>query len=142
MFEIDQKNRKTIYEQVVDNIRRLVLIGVLSEGEKLPSVRDLSRMVSVNPNTVQKAYAELERLGVIHTVSGIGTFVSGKGAPEVRKARTEDTLRRFDEEIRELFLLGLGGKEIREHVGERVDQQEALLNAEFAAEELKRGKKE
>lgn len=76
MFQLDLKSRKSIYEQVVDNIKELIIAGVLSPEQKLPSVRDLSKTLTVNPNTVQKAYRELEYQGFIYTVAGLGTFVS------------------------------------------------------------------
>ena len=67
MFQLDLKSRKSIYEQVVDNLKEMIISGVLKSGEKLPSVRELSRMLTVNPNTVQKAYRELERQGYVYT---------------------------------------------------------------------------
>ena len=76
MFQLDMKSNKSVYEQVIDNIKELVMTGVLPEGSKLPSVRELSRQLTINPNTVQKAFKELERDGFIYTVSGRGTFVA------------------------------------------------------------------
>jgi len=76
LFQLDLKNRKSIYEQVIDSFKEEIVSGVLAPGEKLPSVRDLSKQLTINPNTVQKAYRELEREGYCYTVSGLGTFVS------------------------------------------------------------------
>ena len=76
MFQLDLKSRKSIYEQVTDNLKELIMTGTLASGEKLPSVRELSKTITVNPNTVQKAYRELERQGYIYTTSGVGTFVA------------------------------------------------------------------
>ncbi len=76
MFQLDLKNRKSIYEQVIDSFKEEIVSGVLAPGEKMPSVRDLSKQLTINPNTVQKAYRELEREGYCYTVSGLGTFVS------------------------------------------------------------------
>ena len=61
MFQLDLKSRKSIYEQVMDNFKEYIMTGKLASGEKLPSVRELSKTITVNPNTVQKAYRELER---------------------------------------------------------------------------------
>ena len=72
MFQVDMKSRKSIYEQVVDNIKELIVTGILSAESKLPSVRELSKTLTVNPNTVQKAYRELEHQGYIYTVTGLG----------------------------------------------------------------------
>ena len=80
MFQPDLRSRKSIYAQIVDKLREEILSGVLKPDEKLPSVRDLSRMLTVNPNTIQKAYRELERQHYIYTASGLGTFVEKKEA--------------------------------------------------------------
>lgn len=76
MFQIDLKSRKAIYEQIVDNFKRLIVTGVLQKDEKVPSVRDMSKSLTVNPNTVQKAYRELENQGYIYTVLGQGSFIA------------------------------------------------------------------
>ncbi|MGN1095669.1 MAG: GntR family transcriptional regulator [Eubacteriales bacterium] len=77
MIEVDLHSRKPIYEQLVDNVTMLVVTGVMKEGEQVPSVRQLSVELAVNPNTVQKAYTELERRGVLYSVVGKGRFVNG-----------------------------------------------------------------
>ena len=126
MFEIDLKSRKTICEQVVDKIRELILVGIIAPDQKLPSVRDLSRTLTVNPNTVQKAFSELERLGYIYTVSGVGTFAARKeGAPD--EAMLNGVLERLAEEVRELFLLGLDHGEIKRRLAETADRLDKEL---------------
>lgn len=75
MIEIDVRSRVPIYEQLQANIRLLILQGTLKKDEKLPSVRELSSMLTINPNTIQKAYKALERDGFIYSVSGRGNFV-------------------------------------------------------------------
>ena len=77
LITIDYKSRVPIYDQIVNGFIRLKVMGVLNDGDKLPSVRQLALKLSVNPNTVQKAYAILEANGVIYSVSGKGSFVSG-----------------------------------------------------------------
>ena len=76
MIVIDSRDKRAIYEQVVDRLSDLMLIGVLQPGEKLPSVRSLAVDLSINPNTIQKAYLELERQGYVYSVKGVGSFVS------------------------------------------------------------------
>ena len=76
MFQIDLKSRKAIYAQIIDNFKRLIITGVLQPEDKVPSVRDLAQTITVNPNTVQKAYRELESQGYIYTVLGQGSFIS------------------------------------------------------------------
>ncbi len=75
LITVDYRDRKLIYEQLVDNVKDLILRGDLRRDEFLPSVRALARELGINPNTIQKAYAELERQGVIATLSGRGSVV-------------------------------------------------------------------
>ena len=70
------RSRTPIYEQIIDSIKELVVKGVLIPGERLPSVRDMAKEMTLNPITVQKAYQELERQGIISTLRGKGTFIS------------------------------------------------------------------
>ena len=70
MILLDYKDRRPIYEQVVSKLEELMLLGVLKENEPLPSVRALAMELSINPNTIQRAYVELERQGYIYTVKG------------------------------------------------------------------------
>jgi len=76
MFQIDLKSRKAIYAQIIDNFKRLIITGVLQPDAKVPSIRELAQAITVNPNTVQKAYRELESQGYIYTVLGQGSFIS------------------------------------------------------------------
>ena len=78
MFQLDLTSHKSIYEQVVDKFKELIMTDVLPCDAKAPSVRELSGMLSVNPNTVQKAYRELEREGFCYSATGRGTFVSDR----------------------------------------------------------------
>ena len=76
MFQIDRFGRTPIYEQIIDQTQRLIASGILKEGDQLPSVRVLSQELSVNPNTLQKAYSELERRGLCVSAPGNGRFVT------------------------------------------------------------------
>lgn len=101
MIKLDLQSRIPLYEQLQEQIIRLSLLGVLGENEQLPSVRALARDVGVNPNTVAKAYQELERQGIIYTVTGKGSFVS----PDVlslehpRQAALQEVLAAVDKAI-------------------------------------------
>ena len=75
LITIDYRDRKLIYEQIVDNVKALILRGDLHRDDPLPSVRTLARELGINPNTIQKAYTELERQGVIASLSGRGSIV-------------------------------------------------------------------
>ncbi len=118
MFEIDVKSRKSIYEQVVDNFREMIISGLLEPEEKLPSVRSLSRSLTVNPNTIQKAYRELEHQGYIYTVTGRGSFVKERKEETFDKSqimRAEDDLRTA---VRDLVFMGISDDKIRSKVDE------------------------
>jgi len=84
VFQIDLKSRKAIYEQVTENFKRLIITGALRQDEKVPSVRDMAKMLTVNPNTVQKAYRELESQGYFYTVLGQGNFIAAP-PPDIKK---------------------------------------------------------
>ena len=75
MILLDYKDSRPIYEQVVDKLKELMILGVLNEDEQMPSVRSLATELSINPNTIQRAYAELERNGFLYSVKGRGSFV-------------------------------------------------------------------
>ena len=111
MFQLDLKSRKSIYEQVTDNLKELIMTGTLESGEKLPSVRELSKTITVNPNTVQKAYIELERQGYIYTTSGVGTFVADISQIKIDVHALEKAKAAFDEAFREFLFLGLDYEE-------------------------------
>lgn len=115
MFEIDVKSRKSIYEQVVDGIKADIMAKNYAPGAKLPSVRDLSSKLTVNPNTIQKAYRELENQGWIYTVSGLGCFVSEEERPidDRKLAELYDQLKGT---LRELNFLGVSKDEIIETI--------------------------
>ncbi|NEU30761.1 GntR family transcriptional regulator [bacterium LRH843] len=77
-IRINPKSTTPLYEQIIEQVKEAIVKGIVEEGEKLPSVRDLASQIVLNPNTVSKAYKELERAGVIVTIRGKGTFVAEK----------------------------------------------------------------
>ena len=89
MLHLDYRDARPIYTQIVDNFRTQIATGILQPGEKLPSVRELAAELSINPNTIQRAYRELEAKGIIQTLPGKGCFVCGvdaHGWEELEKA--------------------------------------------------------
>ena len=76
MFQIDNLSHVPVYEQLIRQVENYVLTGILREGDKLPSVRTLAGSLSINPNTIQKAFAELDRRGITRSVPGKGSFIS------------------------------------------------------------------
>jgi len=103
MIHLDYRDNRPIYEQVRDGLRKLMVTGMLRPGDKLPSVRALAVELAINPNTIQRAYAQLETEGYILSVSGKGTFVAElQDQNELRRREVEEKLRPLREELRSL----------------------------------------
>lgn len=102
MFKIDNQSRIAVYEQIVQQVEKYVLSGILRKNDKLPSVRKLSLELNVNPNTVQRAYTELERSGVLVTAPGRGAFVSDSGVTVLKEVRKRESFKKLDEVLMEL----------------------------------------
>ena len=123
MFQIDSKSRKSIYEQVIDNIKELIIRNVLPPQSRLPSVRELSKQLLINPNTVQKAYKELERQGYIYTSAGLGTFVSEIDTNVLDMQKYKDIIEHIRFYIEELYYIGLTDEDILRAVGEIIKER-------------------
>ena len=104
MLQLDLKSRKSIYDQLKEQI----MTGQMATGEKLPSVRELSKFITVNPNTVQKAYRELERQGYVYTTSGVGTFVADRSEIHADLPALQKAQENLDDAFRQLLFLGIG----------------------------------
>lgn len=117
MFVVDVMSRVPVYEQMIKQVEEQVLTGILKEGDKLPSVRSLSVKLSINPNTIQKAYTELYRRQLIITVPGKGSFISEK-AIEVVGANSREKMTELNKIIRELALAGVTKEEIINNIEE------------------------
>ena len=114
MIILDYKDRRPIYEQVAEKLEELMLLGILGENEPLPSVRSLAMELLINPNTIQRAYGELERQGYIYTVKGKGSFVAENSV--MKEKRKKDLLIQVSEVIDEAIRLGISGEEIKNMV--------------------------
>ena len=101
MIQIDLQSRVPLYEQLQEQIIRLSMLGILDENQQLPSVRALAREVGVNPNTVAKAYQQLEQQGISYTVSGRGSFVSPDllSLQSLRQAALQEVLDAVDKAL-------------------------------------------
>ncbi|MBQ7147543.1 MAG: GntR family transcriptional regulator [Pseudobutyrivibrio sp.] len=103
MIQLNYRDSKPIYEQIKDGLRRLVVSGAVKKDEKLPSVRELATSLSINPNTIQKAYRELEQEGYIYTIAGKGSYAAERA--DVATGRNEELMKEFDEIVKELLYL-------------------------------------
>ncbi|MCR4807154.1 MAG: GntR family transcriptional regulator [Lachnospiraceae bacterium] len=117
MILLDLKDSRPIYEQIVDKFRLLIINGVLKSEDKMPSVRTLAMDLSINPNTIQKAYGELERQGYIYTVKGRGNFVSeiSKLVEDYRK----EVFDKLDDVCGTADKVGITTEELTDHIRER-----------------------
>ncbi len=111
MFVIDTMSRMPVYEQIIKQVEELVMIGAMKAGDKMPSVRQISVSLSINPNTVQKAYTELDRRGIIITVPGKGSFIS-ETALQILGESSRSRLEELSKLIRELAYAGVTKEEI------------------------------
>lgn len=111
MIQIDPRSRKPIYEQLVDGITRLVVSGAMEADGVVPSVRVLAAELSVNPNTVQKAFSELEHRSILYSVPGRGRFVNGDVAV-LRTKQEEKQLEALAEEMKKAVSMGVSRKRI------------------------------
>ena len=118
MVHLDYRDARPIYTQIIDGFKEQISTGVLQSGDKLPSVRELAASLSINPNTIQRAYRQLEMESWIATVPGKGCFVCG--IPEGNPQEELRLLRQFDDSARNLLLRGY----TRQELIKRLEQEE------------------
>ena len=111
MFTIDTRSRVPIYEQLMGKLKELIIREVIKEDEQLPSVRTLAQQLTINPNTIQKAYRELEREGYIYSIPGKGSFVSPV-KNEINKERMEMLKSELERIVGEILYLGVPKNEV------------------------------
>lgn len=112
MININYRDPRPIYEQVKDGFRQLIISGVLPTDTKMPSVRELATSLTINPNTIQRAYRELENEGYIVSVPGRGSFVTD--AAQAAEERKRELKEKIAELLRELRMLDVSTEELRE----------------------------
>ena len=110
MIHLDYRDARPIYSQIIDGFRQQIMAGVMEAGDKLPSVRELAAQLTINPNTIQRAYRELEMQGWIATVPGKGCFVCG--VPQVTPQEKQPLLESFDKTVAALLALGMTREEL------------------------------
>lgn len=115
MFELDLRSRKPIYEQLVDKMKELIINEVLQPDEQLPSVRQMAQQLTINPNTIQKAYRELETQGFIYSLKGKGSFVNpmdtGKDIDKILQVKQD-----LEKLLNEALYLGVSAEALHELV--------------------------
>ena len=110
MISLNYRDARPIYEQIKERLRQLILSGAIGEGERMPSVRELAAELAINPNTIMRAYRELEAEGFVYSVQGKGTF-AGRLC-EVDTSRKQLLLQKFRDSAKELLQLGVTMEEL------------------------------
>ncbi len=126
MIAINTTSSSPIYAQIVAGVKEGVLKGVFEPGEKLPSVRELAKTLTLNPNTIQKAYRELERDKVVVVVQGRGTFISEEYRPYKDQDKLHQLKEAFKKEIIEAYYMGLGRQELLALIENIIDELEGV----------------
>lgn len=121
MFDLDLKSRKPIYEQLMEQIKMMIFQKVMEKDEQLPSVRSLAQELTINPNTIQKAYRELERDNFIYSVPGKGSFVNDMN-DSINKERINLLTKDLERIMRELLYLNISTDDLKHLVDKAAKQ--------------------
>ena len=127
MLLIDKFSTKPVYEQLIEGIERDILVGAFAEGARLPSLRELSAMLSINPNTIQKSYAELMRRGIVQSAHGSGCYVSSD-AREILRREAAERLEEMRQLARQLALAGVEVEDMIDAVKQGADKTRDKTN--------------
>ncbi len=128
MFQINYRDARPIYEQVKDGFKKMITQHLIAEDEKLPSVREIAGTLAINPNTIQRAYRELEQEGYVYTIVGKGSFVAA--CPVLEPEHREALLKRLDMVVEELMYFKMTPEEIAGHILDEKDAKHHQGNAE------------
>lgn len=130
MIVLNTRDPKPIYEQITNNLRRLIASGGIAPGERLPSVRELATRLTINPNTIQRAYRQLEQEGYIVSLPGKGCFAAEGSA--LRQDRLRMLWLQLETAAAELRLTGVSQQELISHLTERSPADDPDPNADEA----------
>ena len=120
MVHLDYRDARPIYSQIIDGFQSQIKAGILQEGDKLPSVRELASQLAINPNTIQRAYRELEMQGLIASVPGKGSFVCG--LPVSQLSEQQNAWAALDAAVEQLATLGVTREELLCHIRQGGDR--------------------
>ena len=124
MISLDYKDKRPLYEQISEKLKELMAVGCFMENSRLPSVRALAVDLSINPNTIQRAYAELERQGYIYSIKGKGNFVAETKVLQYLKS--EELKERFSKLVEEAIRLGMSDDEIMGYIERTLSERRAM----------------
>ena len=120
MFQLNYQSHKSVYEQIVDNIKEQIMTGVLKENTQLPTVRELSQLLTINPHIVQKSFQTLDQEGYIYTIANKGTFVSSRKHVKIDEQKVDDMIQVIVEGYKELIHMGMTQDEIHNKILENM----------------------
>lgn len=116
MFQLNYQSHKSLYEQIVDNIKEQIMTGVLKENTQLPTVRELSQLLTINPHIVQKSFQTLDQEGYIYIIANKGTFVSSRKHVKIDEQKVDDMIQVIVEGYKELIHMGMTQDEIHNKI--------------------------
>lgn len=122
MIQLDFGDHRPLYEQISEKIKELIISGVLVENDKIPSVREMAAILAINPNTIQKAYKELENEGYIYSQKARGNFVSPREVGDTTK--TDELMENIKPQLRELRFLGINKNELKNLIDEIYEEEQ------------------
>lgn len=125
-LHVDTANGIPIYVQLINQIKSCIAGGILIPGDRMPSVRELASQLTVNPNTIQKAYQELEQAGIIETVRGRGTFVYGTGTGFNEQERRKKLEQHVQALLVEAYHLNFGKDELKKIFDQKLEMWDGL----------------
>lgn len=126
MILIDHKDRRPIYEQVIERFQQMILCGALQPNTPMPSVRNLAMELSLNPNTIQRSYQELERTGYIYTIKGKGSFVSETATAAANKR--QQIQKEMQGNVDKALLSGITAQELQEMLAVCIQNSSVSIN--------------
>lgn len=127
MIQIDLSDHRPLYEQIKDKIKELIITGAVSENEKIPSVRELAQQLTINPNTIQRAYKDLELEGFIYSVRAKGSFAASVSHIR-KKTQMQELKTAFASDVRQACFLGVSKDELIRIINEIYIEQEMIAD--------------
>lgn len=122
MFQLNYRDSRPIYEQLKEQLRKLIVTDVIQSDERLPSIREIASSLAINPNTIQRAYRELENEGYIYTIPGKGSFAAPRTDIDVR--RESELLKQLEDTVTELTYLGYTAEKLSAHISQIIEKGE------------------
>jgi len=127
MFQLDFKDRRPLFEQIKEKMKELMISEILKPDEKIPSVRDLAQSLTINPNTIQKAYRDLESEGFIYSIRGKGSFVTSRDNAG-SQIRQQQLMKEFERTAAELMYVNTSREELISRINSIYTQKEVKNN--------------